>query len=275
MHEAGLPADLVDAVLARLGLARRPEPDADGLGAVYAAWCSRVPFDNVLKRIHIAEGAPGPFPGDRPADFFRTWLEHGSGGTCWAGNGALCELLVALGFRARRGVATMLVADDIPPNHGTVAVTLDHGAYLVDASMLFCRPLALQDASTCVEHPAHGVQCRRESGRWIVRWLPAFADFMDCRIESLDGSPEIYSRYHEATRAWGPFNYSVSARLVVDDRVVGMAFGEYGERDASGRRFTRPLDAGERTRLLVEQLGMSEEIAERCPPDQPLPPPPR
>src|SRR5688572_175456 len=94
-------------VLARLGV-DRPEPDLAGLRRVYAAWCQRVPFDNVLKLVHLAAGRAGPLPGSTADDFFRSWLAHGAGGTCWAGNGALHDLLAALGFAATRATATML-----------------------------------------------------------------------------------------------------------------------------------------------------------------------
>ena len=86
---------------------------------VYAAWCRRVPFDNVLKRIHLASGNPDPLPGDDDTRFFESWLRFGTGGLCWAGNSALCSLLTALKFSAAWGLATMLVGPDPPPNHGT------------------------------------------------------------------------------------------------------------------------------------------------------------
>ena len=82
--------------------------DLTGLRAVYAAWCEAVSFDNVLKLIHIGEGRPGPLPGWTADDFFESWLACGAGGTCWAGNGALHDLLAALGFEVERAVATML-----------------------------------------------------------------------------------------------------------------------------------------------------------------------
>ena len=63
-----------------------PAPDLAGLRTVYAAWCGAVSFDNVLKLIHTAEERPGPLPGSTAESFFAAWLEHGTGGTCWAGN---------------------------------------------------------------------------------------------------------------------------------------------------------------------------------------------
>jgi len=40
--------DVLEQVLSRLGLAERPAPTLDGLQRLYAAWCRKVPFDNVF-----------------------------------------------------------------------------------------------------------------------------------------------------------------------------------------------------------------------------------
>ena len=41
----GLSIDLLERVLTKLGLSDRPAPTLDGLQALYAAWCRKVPFD--------------------------------------------------------------------------------------------------------------------------------------------------------------------------------------------------------------------------------------
>lgn len=269
-----LATGLKEQVLAKLGIEHDSDPDYDSLCDVYHRWCRNVPFDNVFKRIQLAEQLAGPLPGDRAEDFFRSWLTHGTGGTCWAGNGALRELLQSLGFDAQRGVCTMMVAPDLPPNHGTVSVRIEDRVWLVDASMLHSEPLPLTDDDTSIAHPIWGVLARHEEGRRIVRWKPFFADFMDCRIESLQGSVSDFACYHEATRAWGPFNYSLSVRAIRGERMLGMAFGEYGEVNEQGERRTAAFEGHERTRFLVDVVGMSEEIAGRCPRDEPMPPPP-
>ena len=64
MPDPPLPSALVERVLEGLGLSEPPPPDFDGLHELYAAWCSRVPFDNLLKRIHIFEQSPAPLPGE-------------------------------------------------------------------------------------------------------------------------------------------------------------------------------------------------------------------
>jgi N-hydroxyarylamine O-acetyltransferase len=267
---------LVEAVLERLGLDSRPEPDAAGLAAVHEAFCSRVPFDNVLKRIQLAEGAGGALPGDEPAAFFAAWLRHGTGGTCWALSGALHALLTALGFRATRGLSTMLVAPDLPPNHGTVAVQLEGELRLADPVLKLAAPLRLDPrAATAVDHPARGARCEPKGAAWTVHWRPLhLAEPLGCRIDRLGASAADFASLHEGTRAWSPFNFQLYVRLARGDALEGLGFGQRQLLDASGALQVHESDEVERRRYLVEVAGMSEEIASRLPPDVPTPPPP-
>ena len=208
----GLSMDLLEQVLSRLGLAERPAPTLDGLQTLYAAWCRKVPFDNVRKLIHLHSHARGPLPGDDPAEFLAAWLTYGTGGTCWAGNGALCTVLVSLGFAAARGLSTMLSSPHAPPNHGTVLVTCEEACYVVDASILHSAPLPLHaSAPTGVAHPAWGVHCRKHEGTWYIRWRPLhMVDGMDCRLEHVQVPRDAFRERHEHTRAWSPFNYELT-----------------------------------------------------------------
>ena len=271
-----LAIDLLERVLMKLGLSDRPAPTLDGLQTLYAAWCRKVPFDNVRKLIHMHNHNPGPLPGDDAAEFLEAWLTYGTGGTCWAGHGALHALLVSLGFQASRGMGTMLVAPHIPPNHGTVLVTWDAIRYVVDASILHGEPLRL-DASmpTGITHPAWGVQCSMRDGHWYIRWRPIhMPDGLDCRLDYLQVTRETFRERHEQTRPWSPFNYELYARLHCGEAVVGTTGGQRVELNAAGGVVHRRLEGDDRTRLLVDELGMKEEIVQRLPPDTPTPPPP-
>lgn len=271
-----LVPDLLERVLEKLGFADRPAPTLDTLQALYRSWCRGVPFDNVRKLIHLHANSPGPLPGDAPTDFLTAWLRHGTGGTCWAGNGALHAVLGSLGYTATRGIATMVTSPDVPPNHGTVVVELDGARYMVDASILHVEPLRLDEAEpTLIAHPAWGVEYRKQDGRWHIRWRPLHTPGgIDCRIERLGASGETFSESHEGTRAWSPFNYELNARLIRGDAVVGVAFGQHVTLDASGGVTREPISAKERGAVLVQELGMSDEIARQLPPDTPTPPPP-
>ena len=126
-----------DRVVERLGFQAAPAPDVDGLHALYAAWCARVPFDNVRKMIALR--TPGaPLPGTTAEDFFEGWLRDGAGGTCWPSSQALWALLSAVGFDARRVVASM--RDTGHGSHGTVKVRVDDTDWLVDSSTLTNAP---------------------------------------------------------------------------------------------------------------------------------------
>ena len=254
-----------------MGLAARPSPDLCGLSEVYAAWCRRVPFDNVRKRIHVEADDPGPFPGDTPADFFAAWLRHGAGGTCWAGNGALHALLDALGFAAERGIATMSAAPDVPPNHGTVRVTIDDRRFLVDASILHGAPLELGDEPGGVPHPAWGIRSRRlADGRLLVTWPSLHRpEGFDCRFERFGAPATEFSERYEASRTASLFNDTLYLRLNTDRTVVGAMDGRRIEIAAVDDVADQALGGDERLRFLVDEIGLSEEIARRLPPDRP------
>ncbi len=266
----------LERVLSRLGFVSRPAPTFENLRAIYGAWCRRVPFDNVRKLIHVSGGKTGLLPGTMPDDFFEAWLKYGTGGTCWSGAGAFQSLLKSLGFEAVRGIGTMLVVPNLPPNHGTVLVTLNWARYLVDCSILHGEPLQLhEETETRVTHSAWGVRCARRHGRWHVTWRPLHKlDGFECRFERFGASSEDFRNLYEQTRGWSPFNYEVTARLNRDDDVVGVAFGKAVSLRSDGSVTEAPVSHDERKRLLIEKIGMSEEIVRQLPEDTPTPPPP-
>lgn len=271
-----LPPALVENVLARLGLQQRPEPSLEGLRTLYAAWCRSMPFDNVRKLIHLRTGNGAPLPGATPQDYFTAWLKFGTGGTCWSGAGAFHALLASLGFNAVRGVGTMLAAPNIPPNHGTVRVTFDSETYLVDTSMLYGEPLRLSThEETVVEHPAWGVRCAQKEGKWHINWRPLHKpDGFECRLERFGAAANEYQTSYDATRGWSPFNYEATARINREGEVVGISFGHAVTLRRDGGIERRPVSHADRNRLLIEKVGLSEEVVRQLPEDRPTPPPP-
>ena len=271
-----LTPELVERVLARLGLSEPVEPTLEGLQTLYAAWCRKVPFDNIRKLIHIYNLDPSPFPGDDATDFFEAWLAYGTGGTCWASNGALHALLRSLGFQATRGLCAMLVAPQNQISHGSVLVTHDETHYLVDASMLHSEPLRL-DATTpmAIAHPSWGVTCHWRDGYWHVRWRSLLREKpIDCRVEELSVSRDTFREQHEQTRPWSPFNHELHIRLICGDTTSGIALGQRVEYDLSGACVRDHIEEDERQRLLIDELGVHEEMVQRLPADTPTPPPP-
>ncbi len=245
-NEALRPA-LTERVLEKLGLQQRPEPTLRGLHALYGAWCRHVPFDNVRKLMNLHSRQPGPLPGDDPEDFFDAWLRDGTGGTCWAGAGALHALLLSLDFRPTRVVATMLSRPDAASNHGTVIVTIHARHYLVDSAILHDAPILLPS----------------DPRQWTIRWRPLHQlAGIDCRIDEVGVSAERFRDAHEATRAWSPFNDQPYVRINREDRVVGLAQGCRLEIDRHGEVTRQELDPQATLRFLVDEIGIRDAVAE-------------
>ncbi len=273
--EPVLAPDLIEKILARLGLVRKPEQTLAGLREFYGAWCANVPFDNVRKLIHVRAQRKSPLPSFTPEDFFAGFLKYGTGGTCWAGAGALHTLVRSLGFDAERGIGTMLHAPHAAPNHGTVLVRFGETKYLVDSSMLFGEPLLLnENASTSIDHPAWGVRCSRKDGHWFIAWRPLHkTDGFECRLERFDVSWAEFQQMHAATGGWSPFNFEVSARKNRNGEVVGVGFGQAVRLRKDGGVDRAPAAYQERTRILIDDVGLSEEIVSQLPDDVPTPKP--
>lgn len=274
MDNSPLSESLIERIFLKLGLNESPSLDLAGLGSVYGAWCDKVPFDNSRKLIHLKLNDPRPLPGDEPVDFFESWLKFGTGGTCWAGNGALCALLESIGFNAYSGVATMAVAPNLPPNHGTVLV--EHGGvrYLLDASILHRMPLPMVTGIK-TESPAGGVDFRKVDDNWQIFWRPLhMPDGIECRIDYFPSRAVDFQERHEQTRPWSPFNFGLYFRTLRGNKVIGIANGQRWELGAEGAVGSGELSPGERIEILVNELGVGEEIAIQLPPDQPTPPPP-
>jgi hypothetical protein len=170
----------------------------------------------------------------------------------------------------------MLVAPELPPNHGTVLVELEGTSYVVDASILHGEPVPLMEGEgTTIDHPAWGVRCVKRNEHWQIRFRPLhLPEGLECRLDQLMATREEFHERHEQTRAWSPFNYELHARLIRDNTIIGVAFGQRVEFDERGEIFQSRLAEEERRRVLIDELGIKEEIVHRLPPDALTPPPP-
>jgi N-hydroxyarylamine O-acetyltransferase len=265
-----LSPDLTEAVLTKLGLSERPAPDRTGLDDIYAAWCRRVPFDNLVKRIHLVSGSSAPFPNGEPVPFFESWLAHGTGGTCWPSSAGLHALLVALGFDARRGSAAMYDNLSGPIHtHGTTLVHIDGVDYWADSSMLtnVALPL-LRHEPTKYDDPVGPVWSEPVGNLWRVWWTSAAnGEEIGCLLLDDDVSSEHYLARYEASRDMSPFNTAVYANRNTEDARVTVGVGKRFERRPSGIT-SAPL-GDDRNRVLVDEFGYSEEIVARLPADDP------
>lgn len=270
-----LAPDHAERVLERLGLPRAPEPDLAGLDALYSAYCRRVPFDNVQKRVFLSRGGVGPMPGSVAEEFWTAWLTHGTGGTCWAGSGALGAMLASCGFTVYRTFATMAPGPHSKePTHGTLVVDLDGERFLVDHSTT--NGVALPLDGRARDGALGGARIvRSESGDTLLLWRPLHAPAeMPCRVDVIGVSDDAFRERHEATRGWGLFNPALYLRVARPEGIVGIFMGRRIVLRFDGTMTARQLDAEGRVRALVEDAGISEEMARSVPVDEPLPPPP-
>jgi N-hydroxyarylamine O-acetyltransferase len=261
---------LLEDVLHRLGIARSAT-GLDDLRLIYAAWCEAVPFDNVQKMIHIAESRDGPLPGSTAEDFFGSWLTHRTGGTCWAGNGALHDLLAALGFEVERAVATMLPsATTVSPNHGSVLVALGGGRWITDASILSGEPLRVTAPDTSIlDNDLPRLEWRDGKPNVIWRSLSVPQGF-PCRFERIGVGADEWDALHQRTAVGGPFNTALSARVLRSSMSIGFTAGQRFAFDANGTLTVEERDREGRDRFLAEELGISASLVARLPDDQPL-----
>jgi N-hydroxyarylamine O-acetyltransferase len=268
-----IDAELVDAVLKRLGLSEPPAADRSGLDALYLAWCRAVPFDILVKRIHLASGSSAPFPNGDPEWFLRAFVRDGTGGTCWPGSGGLHALLTALGFDARRGSGAMYDNLSGPIHtHATVIVRIDGVDHWVDSSMLTDVPLPLQRGQeTRRDDPVSPVRADPVDDLWRIWWTGAVdGSDIGCLLLDDDVTAEHFLVRYEASRDMSPFNAFLYASRNTADTRVSIVGSTRFQRTAGGIT-SAPM--GERDRVLVEEFGYSEEVVARLPPDDPRPEP--
>ncbi len=257
-----LSPELVEQILTKLGFSEPPSVDFTGLSRLYKAWCHKVPFDNIRKRIHLAKNNAFLLPGDDDAEFYRGWLRYGVGGTCWAGNAALCALLDALGFSCARGIATMQTDTKQPPNHGTVCVECENKKFLVDASILHNTPLLLDpNQSSSIDHQAWGLTCSPLARHWSILWRPLhMPGGCTCRIEEFSVTRNTFRQLNEASRTNSPFNDTLYIRLNAVESVIGISNGASITFSPSGKILKKFQSHESIRKLLIEKMGISEEI---------------
>lgn len=257
-HSGVLSDDLRGGVLARLGFATAPSRDLEGLRALYDAWCTRVPFDNVRKMIALRTAAAQPLPGGDARDFFCRWLEHGTGGTCWPTSNALFELVHSLGFEARRVAGSMRDVGVV--NHASVKVSIDGSDWLLDSSMLTNAPLPLSDAVFVHSDPVFAAEVEPIDGTHVV-WvdMPAFSTYMPCRLLVDPDDHAHYLARYEASRERSPFNQRLYARRNRPGELQVLMGNTLFSKTAQGL-VSKELSATELCQEIHLRIGISDDL---------------
>lgn len=257
-----LSTDLLNRIKTALELPETLPTDIAGLRQLYAAWCEKVPFDNIRKMISLRSGPGVTLAGLDAEDFFENWLENGSGGTCWPSSNALFVLLRSLGFDARRVAGSMFDLGII--NHGTIKVRLDGHDWMMDTSMLTNEPLPL-DGKLFIGDPAVGVEVEPLPDTYMV-WIDfvPLPNFVPCRLH-IDpvGTPFYHERYEVFSREQSPFNQKLYIRSS-GSKGPSVLFGSTKfSRDADGGVAIREFTPDQLCAYMTDEAGISPGLVER------------
>lgn len=268
-----LSPDLLERVLTKLGLSERPSLDLEGLNTLYAAYSGNVPaIDSIQKRIWFAGEQKTPLPGGDPRDYFENWLAHGTGGTCWPTNGAIYALVRSLGFDARR-IAGCIIMEEYPgTNHGSVVVTLDGVDYLLDANLAAFKVLPLvPDRATSTGTGLHDTSGVPIEGAFDVLWYQGHSreEPLTFRTEP-QHDPVDYAFFlarYELSKKLSVFNHALFICRRFPESIVTLGRSNKITVAANNTVTKSEISEAGRKIALVEEFGISEEVAEALPPD--------
>jgi len=271
-----LAPELVERVLAKLGLSGCPTVDLNGLNQLYAAWSGGVPFDNVQKRIWFAGDRTKPLTGGRPTEFFENWLRHGTGGTCWPTAGAICALAQSLGFNARRIAGAMIEGGEVGQRdgHGSTMVTLDGVDFLIDPSILAFEAIPLVPGVPATAGKGiHAIQAVPIERGFDVLWYPGHQRDEPIRLRT---QPEFdpvdhsfFIKGYDASAEHSPFNDALHICRRSPNSIASLRRNKKTMIAADGTVSIDKIADADRPRVLIEEFSLSQEIVEALPHDTP------
>ena len=245
-------------ILQRLGFQSQPAVDLEGLQAVYRAWCTHVPFDNVRKMIALRAGPDCLLPGGRAVPFFEGWLADGTGGTCWPTSNTLFELLRSLGFAACRITGSMRDLGFV--NHASVKVAADGREWLVDSSLLSNVALPLNDEVFIHDDPVFSAEVgptTRRMSSGVTR--PPNSTWLPCRLSRDTATRASYLACYDESRARSPFNQRLYARRNRPCEMVVLVGNTRFSKTVEGV-VSRDLSTDELCEALHRDIGLSEDV---------------
>ena len=253
-----LSDDLVNRVLAQLGISKPAASDLASLQQLYAAWSLFIPFDNTRKLVALRSGTQQTLPGIDASDFFEHWLKYGSGGTCWPVANAFYELLVALGYAATRIAGSM--RDMGVLNHASVKVIFDDKEWLAEASLLLNTILPLGGDTIIHQDPVCPVELEKENDTWLL-WMktPPNEEYYACRLHSNPLDRAVFEERYEASRTTSVFNQRIYAKRNYADRMI-VLFGNARYSKTSDGLELRELTRDELCEALHNDIGISYEL---------------
>ena len=268
---SGLSPDALRRVTIWLGLPGPPggtTPEA--LAEVYRSWCTKVPFDNLLIRRALADGAR-TVRGMRPEDFLRTAAERGVGNLCMESAEALQALLTAYGFEAALGLC-QIGADSgtLRVNHVTVIVSIGGRRYMVDTTLLTGAPLVLEDGNRVDGLVPYAVD-RRPDGPWQISTLSLVGRKPKLiRILAVTSAPEVAEALYQSLQGpdYRQANGSYFAQLRTEDgAVVTIGRTAWYRTGLTGVERTALPDDEALHRVLVDVLKVAPATARQLPAD--------
>ena len=253
-----LPAELVNRVLARLGINKLLATDLASLQQLYAAWSSLVPFDNIRKLVALRSGIQQTLPGIDANDFFEQWLQHGCGATCWPMANAFYELISALGFNVKRIAGSM--RDMGVLNHGSVKVIFDDKEWLAEASLLLNRIQPLGNDTVIHNDPVCPMELEKDNDSYLL-WLktPPNEEYYACRLHTNPLDYSVFQERYEASRTTSVFNQRIYAKRNYPDRMI-ILFGNARYAKTSAGVDHHELTKEELCEALHHDIGISYEM---------------
>ncbi len=254
-----------EEALQRFGFSGVPDPTYETLAKLYKAWCREIGYDNVQKRIYYGRGQTGPFPVMHPDDFLTSWMTHGTSGSCWPSAEALFGLLKKTGYEVERVSCEMLECNDpMRPNHGTCFVHLDAEIYVIDTGMVAELPLALRKGEeTSTPSKAFGIWSKGDGRIW---WRPGHSrQAVEVDVLDRNCTYDFFEYRYEKTKEFSLFNNSLYVRRNVDDGILTYGRGSLVTVTPEGEMSAAPVDEKDLPGLLIDRLGLSEEIVSQVP----------
>lgn len=262
-----LREDMVERVLEYIGFSNRPDPTIETLNEVLKQWSVHFGYDNVGKRIYLAENQTGAFPLMDPNDYFEWALKHGTGGGCWPSGEAAFGLIRRLGFDVERIAGTMpIVGDPLYPAHGGLDVHFGSRTFRAEPSLGSDSALELIDGTpTKQDHEAFGMWSNGDGNVW---WRPGHSrTAIEITMKLKKLSSAFFYYRNEATKQFSIFNSSAYIRRTRNNGSLTYARGKLITIDENGEMSAVAVEPKDLKAVYVNSFGLSEEIADRMPSD--------